>query len=101
MNEQKYHYIPKYLDAQPQFLWWEADEGLIIASFILTGRMIDNVIIFTFLGFFLQRLYSKLKNARQEGYLNHVLYALGLYQPKSNKIKKNKIPFYYIKKYVQ
>ena len=95
------HYIPKYLNAKTQFLWWEIDEAAIIFASFIVGRMLDKLIIFGLLGFILLRIYSKLKNAKQEGYLIHVLYALGLVQFKSNGIIKNKIPHFYIKYFVK
>lgn len=94
-------YIPKYLNAQPQFLWWEADEAMIGLSAIILGRVIDKMLIFLVIGFILVKIYSKLKNAKQEGFMIHTLYSLGLVQFKSNGIKKNKIPHYYIKYYVK
>lgn len=38
MNSQ---YIPKFLGSQPQFLWWELDEAMILISFLVAGRLID------------------------------------------------------------
>ena len=94
-------YIPKYLDAQPQFLWWEMDEGIILFSPLIVGIMIEQIIMMIVIGIVAQKIYSTLKNAKQQGYMNHLLYALGLYNPKSNRKKKNKIPYYYNKYYVQ
>lgn len=95
------HYIPKFLGSQPQFLWWELDEAMILISFLVAGRLIDKTLIFLTVGVIIKVIYSKLKNSKQQGYLLHKLYALGLMKPKSNTVKKNKIPFFYIKLYVK
>lgn len=99
MSEMRY--IPKYLNAKPQFLWWEIDEAAIIFSSLIIGRILDKLLIFLIIGFVLLKIYTKLKNSKQEGFIIHTLYALGLVQFKSNGIKKNKIPHYYIKYYVK
>lgn len=93
-------YIPKYLGAQPQFLWWELDEAMILLVFLVAGRLLDKMLIMLIIGVISQKLYSKLKNAKQQGFLQHKLYALGLTKFKSNLTKKNKIPFYYVKLFV-
>jgi len=94
-------YIPKYLDAQPQFLWFEFDEAMILLIGLMTGRMLDQMILFIAISLIIQRVYTKLKNAKQTGFLQHTLYALGLVKFKSNIGKFKKIPDYYIKYYVK
>lgn len=94
-------YIPKYLDAQPQFLWFELDEAMILLTGLVAGRMLDQMIFFIALSLIVQRVYTRLKNAKQTGFLQHTLYALGLVKFKSNLGKFKKIPDYYIKFYVK
>ncbi len=94
-------YIPKYLDAQPQFLWFELDEAMILLMGLVTGRMLDQMIVFIVISFAIQKVYSRLKNAKQTGFVQHTLYALGLVKFKSNLGKFKKIPDYYIKFYVK
>lgn len=101
MSEEYGRYIPKYLDAQPQFLWWEADEAMILAAGVVAGIMLEKMLIFIPLGVIIQKIYSSLRNAKQEGYMKHIIYKIGLLNPSSNKIKKLKIPFFYIKFYVR
>jgi hypothetical protein len=86
-------YIPKFLNAQPQFLWWDADETMILAFGLLLGISIEQRLICIVSALIIQKLYSKSKEHSQIGYLRHKLYALGL-------IKNRKVPPYYIKLYI-
>lgn len=101
MEEGQGRYIPKFLDAQPQFLWWEFDEAMILLAGLMSGIMLDNRIIFFSISIIVQRVYTKLKEAKQPGYLYHKLYSLGLTTMKSNSMKKNKIPDFYNKYFVK
>lgn len=74
------HYIPKYLNAMPQFLWWEVDEVAFLFIFTGLGVLVNNPIIGALIGYILMKIYVKAKARRQKGYLWHKLYALGLYK---------------------
>lgn len=94
-------YIPKYLDAQPQFLWWEIDEAFILFGSLIIGRMLDRLILFLIIGFVFLKLYNKLKSSKQDGFMIHFFYRLGLVKFKSNTNKSNKLPHYYIKYFIK
>lgn len=73
------HYIPKYLNALPQVLWWEADEAAILGIFTAVGVAMNLTLPLACAGFVIMKLYAKTKNKRQEGLLFHWLYKKGLY----------------------
>lgn len=85
------HYLPKYLNALPQILWWELDELAFLAVFTTIGIMANAQLIGAGFGFFVTKIYSKLKQRKQPGFLKHFLYSLGLYG------MKGKYPEYYVK----
>jgi type IV conjugative transfer system protein TraL len=88
------HYIPKYLSSQPQFLWWDADEALILVLGLLIGVTFDQRLICISVALIIQKIYAKTKEHSQIGYLHHKLYSLGL-------LKNGKIPPYYIKLFIK
>ena len=85
------HRIPKYLHSYPQFLWWEMDEFLIFLVFMFTGIMVNKAIIGGLAGFIVTKLYVKMKETKQDGFIKHVAYAFGLYNI------KGKLPEYWVK----
>jgi type IV conjugative transfer system protein TraL len=88
------HYIPKYLSSQPQFLWWDADEALILVLGLLIGVAFDQRLICIGTALIIQKVYAKTKEHSQIGFLHHKLYAIGLK-------KFRKIPPYYIKLFIR
>jgi len=70
--------IPRYIDSQPQFFFWEVDEVSIVIACMTVG------IIFRMLGPFLLLslptvwYFRKMKMARMDGILHHVSYWIGL-----------------------
>lgn len=85
------HYLPKYLNALPQILWWELDELAFLAVGTAIGIMANAQIIGAGIGFLSMKLYSSQKKKRQPGYFKHFLYKLGLFGI------KGKYPEYWIK----
>ncbi|MDR0453807.1 MAG: type IV conjugative transfer system protein TraL [Deferribacteraceae bacterium] len=88
------NYIPKFLNAQPQFLWWDADEFIILIGGTLIGIIFDMRIICILSAFIAQKIYAKSKDHKQVGFLYHKLYSLGL-------LKSPKVPPAYIKLYIK
>jgi type IV conjugative transfer system protein TraL len=88
------HYIPKYLNAQPQFLWWDADEVMILLAGLIIGTTFDQRIIFIGIALIIQKIYAKSKDHKQVGFGSHWLYAMGLK-------KFSKVPPYYVKLYLK
>lgn len=70
--------IPRYVDSQAQFLFWEVDEVAIVAVCMFVG------IIFEMLGplllgsIVLTWQFRKYKMARMEGVLHHLCFWLGV-----------------------
>lgn len=89
------HRLPKYLHAQPQLLNWELDELFVWAPFIFVGLLINEMPLLTLIGYFVMRFYIRLKRNRQDGYLLHFFYKLGLYG------LKGKFPEYWVKELVK
>ncbi len=89
------HYLPKYLNALPQVLWWELDDLMVLGMFTSIGIMVNMQITFGIIGIVLTNLYSKYKRKKQPGFLRHYLYSKGLYG------LKGRIPEYWIKELVE
>lgn len=89
------HYIPKYLDAMPQLLWWELDELLFLVAGPLIGILTEHPLTGAGLGFLFLKTYSKTKSNRQPGYVWHLLYSYGLYGIPS------RIPEYWILQFIR
>jgi type IV conjugative transfer system protein TraL len=87
-------YVPKYLNAQIQLLWWEMDEMIVMMTFVSLGIISDHTYIGALLGFGAMNIYSKINSKKQPGFLKHVLYRYGLWG------KKN-LPEYWIKELVR
>ncbi len=92
-------YIPKYLNAMPQILWWEGDEFAFLFLFTAVGIMFNHQFIGLGVGIIAMKIYSYFKGKKQEGYGYHKMYALGLYNKKIG--KKNRFPEYWVKRYVR
>jgi len=89
MNDNK-KYIPKYLNAQIQFLWWELDEMIVLIIFMTLGIITNHTYVGVLIGFVIMQLYTKIKTAKQPGYFKHLLYKYGLW---GNKV----VPEYWVK----
>lgn len=87
----KRKYIPKYLNAEPQILWWDISEFVILLLFIAFGVLSDMPYIGAMLGVVALKIATKLKNYKQAGFMKHYAYGFGLYG------MKNKVPEFWIK----
>jgi len=76
------HYIPKYLFAQPQIGWWELDEFLFVVIGTGLGIIIGGTATLAggFWGILLAKIYGRIKESKQPGYLKHKAYSLGIYK---------------------
>ena len=92
MNENK---LPRYLQAQPQLLNWELDELMFFIPFVGVGIMVNQMPLFSLVGYLVMKFYIRLKNSKQDGYVAHFFYKLGLYN------LKGKVPEYWIKELVR
>ena len=66
--------IPRYLDAPPMFLIWEADTIAVAASFLCLGILVAQFALFGAIGLVMARLYSRMKSSGGRGVLVHLLY---------------------------
>ncbi len=89
------HYLPRYLHARPQLLNWELDELMFFIPFVGIGIMVGKMPLFSVIGYVVMKIYIRLKNSKQDGYVIHFFYKLGLYN------LKDKFPEYWIKELVK
>ncbi|HID0230863.1 TPA: type IV conjugative transfer system protein TraL [Campylobacter jejuni] len=86
-TENGYVEINKFIDTKPMFGNWEVDTLAIFCIFIATAIMfakglVAYGIIITF-GVVAVKYYEKLKKSRVKGFFFHIIYMLGLRQPKT------------------
>jgi len=79
-------YISRYLNAEPQILWWDLSDFIKVLFFIFFGVLADHPFIFLIIGVLFLKLSTKLTSAKEIGYQKHLAYHLGLYG------LKNKVP---------
>lgn len=86
-TENGYVEINKFIDTKPMFGNWEIDTLLVFCVFIAIGLMFTKGIfangVFVALGVIAAKYYEKLKKSRVKGFFSHVMYMLGLRQPKT------------------
>lgn len=90
----QFNYIPKYLNAFPQLLWWEVEEYSILLFFVGIGIVTDKSFTMAAIGFVLMTVASKYLNTKQPGFMKHYFYSKGLFG-------LNRIPDYCIKEFVR
>ena len=70
--------IPRYVDSQPQFLWFELDEVLMITCLIGLG-IIMGLLVWALLGLpFAISGIRRMKRSSMEGGALHFIYSLGV-----------------------
>jgi len=88
-------YLPKYLNAMPQILWWELDQFLVFIGFISVGILAGRTFSGFVAGMVATFAYTKIRDNRQPGYFKHWMYSKGLYN------LKDKMPEYYVKEFIR
>lgn len=73
-----YKRIPKYLDAKPQFLWWEVDDISVFFIFLVIGLVSNYLLVCSAIGIFAVWLKIKSKDSFVKGYFNHFFVWHGL-----------------------
>jgi len=82
-------YIKNYefLDSKPYFLSWEIDTFIIFSTFFGLALMLTNSFLpFSILvatGILAAIFYDKIKNSKIKGFFWHILYILGINNPKT------------------
>ena len=84
-------YIPKYLNAEPQILWWDTSEFVILLMFVGFGVIADMPYSMGFVGVIALKVVTKMKNNKTAGFMKHYAYRFGLYG------MKEKVPEFWIK----
>lgn len=70
--------VHRFLEAKPQFLWWEMDDLIVMTGPLVLGIMTEHVIIAAGLSAIVIKIYKKLKDESQEGFVKHFAYHHGL-----------------------
>jgi type IV conjugative transfer system protein TraL len=77
----------EFIDSKPYFLSWEMDTFIVFSTFFGLALMVtDSFLPFSILvaaGVLSAIVYDKIKNAKIKGYFWHILYLIGLNQPKT------------------
>lgn len=86
-NENGYVTINRFIDTKPMFGNWEIDTLIVFSVFIAIAIMFTKGAIpfatFFLLGILAAKYYEKLKKSRVKGFFFHIIYMLGLRQPKT------------------
>jgi len=87
MEENGYVKMFKFVDTLPMFMSWEIDSFAIMSIFwgigiIFSSGFLMSALMFT-LGVFIGSMYEKIKNHKIKGFFKHILYMLGLIEPKT------------------
>lgn len=69
--------IPRFVDSQSQYLWWEMDEFIILFSTACVGLLFDEFLKFIVLAFLVVRGFQRFKHNSLEGIMLHIGYWLG------------------------
>ena len=72
-------YIPKYMNAEMQILWWDLSEFLILLVIIAFGVIAEMQFIATAIGVGVLKVITKMKNHKQAGFVGHYAYSKGLF----------------------
>ena len=69
--------FPQYISSPIQILWWEMDQ-IVIAALSCTAAILQRGIIPWIAFIAVQLIYAKAKKNRPRGFMQHVLYMLGM-----------------------
>lgn len=88
-------YIPKYMNAEIQILWWDLSEFVILLVFIAFGVIAEMQFTATAIGVIILKIITAMKNYRQAGFVGHYAYSKGLFG------LKGRVPDFWIKEIVK
>lgn len=74
MNSDETGYIPKSLDAQERFLWWEMDQAIIAIMLVGMGVIAGAMLIGLAAGAVAAWQYGRLKAGRHPKFAVHAMY---------------------------
>ncbi len=70
--------IPDYIDDPPHVLLWSLDELAPPMIGVVLGIWVGQLTLMVVLGLIVGKLYSRYRDSKPDGYLNHKLYKYGL-----------------------
>jgi conjugal transfer pilus assembly protein TraL len=70
--------IPRYIDTQPQLLWWELDEVIVLILCLFVGILTRQLTYLLLGGFVSTYFITKLKTGKSDGYVFHWFYWLSI-----------------------
>ncbi len=71
--------MPRNLDDQLMILFWSADELLPGFSIFIVGVLVDQKLICLVIAIFVTKLFRKMKEGNQDGFLLHLAYWSGIF----------------------
>jgi len=72
--------IVRYIDDPVSFFFWDIDEIVVFATFMVIGLLTDTLTYLIIVGIFFSFVLSRVKQSKAEGFFMHVLYWYGLYR---------------------
>ncbi|MHB1696620.1 MAG: type IV conjugative transfer system protein TraL [bacterium] len=77
--------IPKYIDSPIQILWWETQEGAIIAFLMFATIIVMHQALYgAVVGIIIASKYAKFKENNVKGYFTHFVYWFGFLNVQKN-----------------
>lgn len=70
--------IPRYIDSQQQFLFWELDEFCVCSGLFMIGILSDTLTVMCIVIYFVTNGMARMKNNTLDGLLFHLCFWLGL-----------------------
>ena len=70
--------IPRYIDAQPQFFWWELDEFALAIGIMGVRMLTETLTVVFFVIVVLSAWMKRFKSNNLDGALIHIAYRAGL-----------------------
>ena len=70
--------VPRYIDSQPQFFWWELDEFALAIGIMGVGMLTETLTVVFFVIVVLSAWMKRFKSNNLDGALIHIAYRAGL-----------------------
>lgn len=67
-------YIPRRLDDQSKFLFWDWDVALVFLAVFSFGILLGQMLLMTIVAIFPAYLYAKSKSGKHPGFASHMVY---------------------------
>ncbi len=78
MSSREPVYIPRYIDAPPQFLFWQFDEVLPVGVAAIFCVLLHKTLVPLSIGVWISYSWMKYRDNHADGYALHMLYWSGL-----------------------